>query len=800
MPVIRETPRGSAADDPTRNCDLESYATAKMLPIEFLRDQGLKTVPHPYDRQRHALEMPYYNVDGALHRMRFRTALQSPEDGQDERFIWDKQPEGTGTILYGLNRSTTPNGQPMLLVEGESDTQTAWLHGYHALGVPGSTNFNPERDDIHIAGFDVVAIMEPDTGGSALIERLSCSAHRDRIRVARLSGSKDLSDLHRQNPGRFKEALEAALAVAVPIDEIVGDQAGPEYSHEDDLPDLPFGFRYEASGCIEHLVKKRNDDAQWEWLCSPLQFVATARDDEQRSWGRLVRIETLDGHWNEVVVPSDSTIANADEVFRLLAYHGLNIDPAKKRAMQQLLARSRPQSRVLCVKQIGWYGRNFVLPDRIFGPPTNDRIVLMRRSVTKHAYGESGTLEGWQEAARLAEGNSRLVLAMCAAFAGPMLQVLQREGGGFHFRGSSSTGKTTTLNLAGSIWGGGGLVGFRRSWRTTDNALEGVAGLHSDTFLPLDEISEIDGRHAANVAYLLTNGQTKARATRTGDLRASSEFRVLLLSTGEIGLSEKIAEAGGRAKAGQEVRVLDIPADAGQGYGIFDHLAGFSDASAFADHFTMITNEHYGQPGPLFLERLTADIEGGRDEARQTIETFLTGSCQVDADGQVKRAANRFAIVAASGALATNWGILPWRADTPIEAAVRVFNDWLAQRGGLESAEVMGGIRRLRSLLSAHGVSRFPILGADESPRPNRAGFRKEEAKGENKVTTFYIFPHVFKEEICAGLDPTMFARYLADREYLLKDSQGKMTRSERLQGFGSRRVYVITPKLFEAG
>jgi len=63
--------------------------------------------------------------------------------------------------------------------------------------------------------------------------------------------------------------------------------------------------------------------------------------------------------------------------------------------------------------------------------------------------------------------------------------------------------------------------------------------------------------------------------------------------------------------------------------------------------------------------------------------------------------------------------------------------------------------------------------------------------------TTFNILPQVFRDEICAGLDPTTVARALAERDYLVKDSQGKMTRSIRHKR-QSFRVYVITPKLFE--
>ena len=130
----------------------------------------------------------------------------------------------------------------------------------------------------------------------------------------------------------------------------------------------------------------------------------------------------------------------------------------------------------------------------------------------------------------------------------------------------------------GSVWGGGGRGGFTQTWRATGNALEAIARAHSGTLLALDELGELDAREAGSTAYLLVNGQGKARATRDAEVRARSEWRIMLLSSGEIGLGDKIAETGKRAKAGQLIRLVDVPADAGKGYGLFEDTKGHSPA------------------------------------------------------------------------------------------------------------------------------------------------------------------------------------------------------------------------------
>jgi DNA primase len=133
--------------------------------------------------------------------------------------LWDRQPEGHGTILYGLHRLNGA-GQ-IILVEGESDTQTLWFYDLAALGLPGAGNFKPQRDDRHLEGREVVAFMEGDEGGLTLIRRLSASAHRARIRIAMLEQFKAVGDMHVACPERFRARLEAAITRAVPLERVL---------------------------------------------------------------------------------------------------------------------------------------------------------------------------------------------------------------------------------------------------------------------------------------------------------------------------------------------------------------------------------------------------------------------------------------------------------------------------------------------------------------------------------------------------------------------------------------------------
>ena len=91
-----------------------------------------------------------------------------------------------------------------------------------------------------------------------------------------------------------------------------------------------------------------------------------------------------------------------------------------------------------------------------------------------------------------------------------------------------------------------------------------------------------------------------------------------ILSSGELPVETKIAEDYGRkARAGQTIRLLDIPADRGLGFGAFDELASGADAGKLADAIKDAARSAYGTAGPEFVRRL---LETGSDSvARQRV-------------------------------------------------------------------------------------------------------------------------------------------------------------------------------------
>lgn len=516
-----------------------------------------------------------------------------------------------------------------------------------------------------------------------------------------------------------------------------------------------------------------------DWICSPLYVEAVTFDDQQHNFGRLLRFKNTLGRWREWAMPMELLKASGDELRGELLAMGVQIDPNGHRLLGRYLQAITPKRRVRCALSVGWCGKSYVLPDVVIGPDAAG-VIFQSGERGHDEHSRAGTLEGWRDGiASQAVGNPLLALALSASFAGPLLARCNAESGGVHFVGDSSTGKTTAIEAACATWGG---PGFRRSWRATANGMEGAATMFNDCLLALDEISECDPREVGAIVYALGNGRGKQRASRSGAARAVTRWRCAVLSSGERTIGTTMAEGGQRAKAGQSVRLLDVPA--ARRYGAWDTLHGFPNGPALSDAIKRTAATHYGHAGRAYLERLTRDP---RDFA-EMLER-IKGLPQFAADGgegQDKRAAARFALLALAGELATEYGITGWPEGEAINAAAEAFKAWRGLRG-TGNDERRQIIERVADFIERHGDSRFSdVVASDgDAMRINRAGWWRDEAGGR-----VYLFNAAGLKEALAGFD---FKRALDTLQQAgaLPPSSGERSKPERIGG-RLVRVYAI--------
>lgn len=521
------------------------------------------------------------------------------------------------------------------------------------------------------------------------------------------------------------------------------------------------------------------------WICAPLDVVARTRSSDSEEWGRLLEWHDPDGVYKQWSMP-ESMLASSEaaDILRVLMAGGLDVSFRHKKDLISYLASRRPFARAVCVQRCGWAEPGvYVLPGHVINESNQDRYIFQAEN-RPEPHASRGTLESWREdVAALAVGNSRLMFAICCAFAGPLLEPCGLAGGGFHFVGASSIGKSLSMTMAASVIGDPSKSVL--TWRATDNGLEGVAYRHNDGLLCLDELGQVDGRKAGEIAYMLSNGTGKARATKEGGARSRQTWRLVFLSNGELDLSSHMASVGQQAKAGQEVRMVSIPADAGKGLGIFECLHGEPDAKAMADRVKKATTANYGSANIPFIQHIAEQPETISRRVSELVADFIKTSAPAGADGQVYRAAERFALVAAAGVIATEAGITSWDKLAASFAARDCFNAWLERRGGAGSHEDTEIIARLVGTLTADG-SRFESMAtanATDAPRVhNRLGF----VDGGR-----YTIPVSGFREIFSGLDDARAAKVLAAAG-IIKHEIGKDLPRLTLPGLGRQRCYII--------
>ncbi len=583
-------------------------------------------------------------------------------------------------------------------------------------------------------------------------------------------------------------------------------------------------FSVTDGGVFYSGVDKDGEPTKPEWVCSRLDVLSLTRDRDGGGWGYLLEFADPLKRVKSWAMPARMLSGDGAEYRGYLMGQGLRIStsPRARNLLTQYIQTRQPEDFTTCTDRIGWHDTAFVLPRETIGDQ-DEKIVFQSDQAMENTFSVKGSAAQWRErVGALCVGNSRLAFAVACAFAGPLLRPAGVESGGFHFRGGSSTGKTTALKVAASVNGG---PNYLQRWRTTDNALEAIAAQHCDALLVLDELAQVDPKTAGECAYMLANESSKARATRNGAPRPRLSWRLLFLSAGELGLADHMAEGMRRARTGQEVRMADIPADAGAGNGMFENTHGVEGGgSEFSRHIVEQAGRCYGAVGVEWLQWLTEHASTLKADIRKRVQVIEANMIPESGGGQVHRVGLRFAMVGAAGELATAAGLTGWGVGESERAARACFDAWLAARGGTGDGEVTAMLRQVRAFLEAHGDGRFTYwhrAGDDHAPKNlNRAGYRRLMGKdgkpiksdaehqreygermhsdmAESVDTEYFIHAEVFKSEVCKGFDSLAVARVLLDHGCLIPDKGRAYDCKPRLPALGLSRCFRVGPAIF---
>ena len=312
-----------------KSLTLKEFALLKKLPLDFLSMQGVGEYQYPpevFDGCR-TVNFPYKDKDAGKalsNRRRFAQAK--------ERFKWKK---GDRTRLYGLWKlPEIKTAGWCLLVEGESDALTCWLHGLPCLGLPGKKTWRSSRRNLSAAELQtlkdsqVYLWEEPDAGERNPKRPLEVLL-RDEV-VKDLPGLlvipapkefKDLSEAHCQGK-------DIKLVVAELKKKARPPQPPPDPMEEWSLSDL---------GNSRRMVARHGQDLHYIHLAKKWYFY------DGRRW-RVDDCGEVERRAKQVVGEIYREAADADNLKRreVLGQHALRSEEARRIRAMVSLAQSEP--------------------------------------------------------------------------------------------------------------------------------------------------------------------------------------------------------------------------------------------------------------------------------------------------------------------------------------------------------------------------------------------------------------------------------------------------------------------------
>lgn len=519
------------------------------------------------------------------------------------------------------------------------------------------------------------------------------------------------------------------------------------------------------------------------WLCSPLDVIGIGTDGTERY---LILRWLAQGASTETTQAIPLADIGEREGWRKLKGGGVNV--TTKTGLRATLADWLQRSGNGEVWQVshatGWQHGAYIMPDgEIIGTPAAP-VLFNGRSSAAAGYTVKGSAEGWRESVgRLAAGNYSMMTGIAAALAAPLIGLVEADGFGLHFYEQSSAGKTTTANVAASLYGNPDLL--RLTWYGTALGLANEAAAHNDALMPLDEIGQgADPVEVYKSAYALFNGTGKLQGAKEGGNRELKRWRTVAVSTGEVDLETFIAGAGRKAKAGQLVRLLNIPLSKAI------HFQEYQNGKQHADALKDAWQHQHGAAGREWVKWLANHQQEAKDAVRAA-EARWRSLIPADYGEQVHRVGARFAILEA--ALVLGDVITGWDTQTSRDAIQHSFNAWVREfgTGNKEHQQI---IEQCEAFLNAYGMSRFAPLDYDPRDLPIHElyGYRDKGGESDEPVL-FYVLPAPFRDQLAKGFNKDTAARILSEAGMLKKSTsvKGWQIRMPRLRHLNNARPWA---------
>lgn len=409
----------------------------------------------------------------------------------------------------------------------------------------------------------------------------------------------------------------------------------------------------------------------------PVRLLALSEAEENHRSHRLVKIKNChSGKWDKKLIPS-SLINDPRKLREFLTDAGLSLDVSEsdfKQIVNHL--KSLPKDRVKLCMRPGFVtvdgflcyltgGGKVIGEYKGYAPMPHPDAQAFKYNETK-----KGTLKQWKiNVAPSALHSPYIMLTVCSAMAGLVINFTDFEPGGFHLYGDSSKGKTTALIAAASIFGNDRYI---CDWNVTETAFEELAESRNNGLLILDELGLLEknkkesAQRMQKLVYLLGSGRGKQRSISYQ--KHTALWSLNAISNGESGLAQHASDGDVSRKKGEQVRLIDVSVDCENDLGIFINLPDKVMPSDYAEMIKENCQRYHGTAGSALIKKLVKKSSDVLERIiDKNVQKFLVAHNVDGVNGFEKRLAKRFALAYASGVLAVKFKVLPFRCENVME-------------------------------------------------------------------------------------------------------------------------------------
>jgi len=326
---------------------------------------------------------------------------------------------------------------------------------------------------------------------------------------------------------------------------------------------LPPGYKTESDGSIWLITPpvKENREPKTTFVSSSPFYISEIRENiDNGQISVVVSFKYLDKKRSTTILRSQ--MCNARSLVTILSGEGAPVTSNNARAIVSYLADYEhsfaefiPRKQVTARFGRGTSGR-ISKKTKFFLPGLASSVEFAPNSIGDNAIYQAyssrqGTLNNWVEIMNRLEEGSYMIpqIAVIASFVPPLQNLLQIPNFIVDIHGSTSSGKSTTLKLAASVYGRpfdpDSLI---LQWMNTKLAVEQIAGMCSELPIYLDDAQHCSDDLKRTVIYMIANGKGKARGSAKGGIKETMSWQTVALSSSEEPLHQSSPHEGVRGR------------------------------------------------------------------------------------------------------------------------------------------------------------------------------------------------------------------------------------------------------------